>query len=173
MTPSMPRTVAGAIPEGGIGVPDTSVRSMRDRTAIVGVGATPYYRRGASAPQTVLELAGKAILAALGDAGLSCDDVDGFALYSGGGIDAALLAQTLGIPDVRFTATLTGGGGGAAGAIGLAAAAIVSGHADVVVSVMAMQQAPTGRFGSAFARRAPGAYSAPPTPESDFISHPG
>ena len=44
---------------------------MRDQTAIVGVGATPYYRRGASAPQTVLELAGKAILAALEDAGLT------------------------------------------------------------------------------------------------------
>ncbi|WP_235486192.1 hypothetical protein, partial [Frankia sp. AvcI1] len=26
-------------------------------TAIVGVGATPYYRRGGSAPQTITELA--------------------------------------------------------------------------------------------------------------------
>jgi acetyl-CoA acetyltransferase len=146
---------------------------MRDQTAVVGVGATPYYRRGASAPQTALELAGKAIMAALADAGLSCDDVDGFALYSGGGVDAALLAQTLGIPEVRFMATLTGGGGGAAGAIGLAAAGIVSGQADVVVSVMTMQQTAAGRFGSAFARRKPGAYSAPPTPESDFITHAG
>jgi acetyl-CoA acetyltransferase len=169
----MPSTAVGAIPEGETEVPENAIRSMRDQTAIVGGGATPYYRRGASAPQTVLELAGKAILAALEDAGLTCDDVDGFALYSGGGIDVALLSQSLGIPEVRFTATLTGGGGGAAGAVGLAAAGIVSGHADVVVSVMAMQQAPTGRFGSAFARRAPGAYSAPPTPESDFITHSG
>ena len=154
-------------------MPDESGRLLRDRTAIVGVGATPYYRRGASAPQTTLELAGKAVLAALADAGLRPDDVDGFALYSGGGFDPALLAQTLGIPNVRFMATLTGGGGGAPGAVGLAAAGIVSGHADVVVSVMAMQQPGAARFGSVFGRKEPGAYAARPTPESDFIAHAG
>jgi acetyl-CoA acetyltransferase len=147
--------------------------TLRDRTAIVGVGATPYYRRGASAPQTLLELAGKAVLAALNDAGLSPNDVDGFALYSGGGFDASLLAQVLGIPHVRFMATLTGGGGGAAGSVGLAAAGIVSGHADVVVSVMAMQQPGSARYGSVFGRKEPGTYSPPPTPESDFLAHAG
>jgi acetyl-CoA acetyltransferase len=141
-------------------VSDEHGRDLRDRTAIVGVGATPYYRRGASAPQTVLELAGKAVLAAVADAGLTPDDIDGFALYSGGGFDPALLAQSLGIPNVRFTATLTGGGGGAAGAIGLAAAGIVSGHADVVVSVMAMQQPGAARFGSVWARCSPSSRSA-------------
>ena len=30
---------------------------MRDQTAIVGVGATPYYKRGQSAPQTLHEKA--------------------------------------------------------------------------------------------------------------------
>ncbi len=163
---------AAAIREVEIAVPDEG-RSIRDRTAIVGVGATEYYRRGASSPQTVLELGAKAILAALADAGLTPDDVDGFALYTGGGFDPALMAQTLGIPDVRFMATLTGGGGGSAGAIGLAAAGIVSGQADVVVSVMAMQQPGAARFGSVFGRKEPGAYSAPATPESDFLAHAG
>jgi acetyl-CoA acetyltransferase len=145
--------------------------SLRDRTAIVGVGATPYYRRGASAPQTLLELAGKAMLAALSDAGLSPEDVDGFALYSSSRIDPSLLAQVLGIPNVRFMASLTGGGGGAAGSIGLAAAGIVSGHADVVVSLMALQQPGAARYGSVFARNGPG--SPPPSPESDFLVHAG
>ena len=36
---------------------------MRDATAIVGLGATPYYKRGTSAPQTLEELVGKAVLA--------------------------------------------------------------------------------------------------------------
>ena len=53
------------------------------------------------------------------------DDLDGFALYSMG-FDTSLFAQWLGVPEVRFTAMLTGGGGGAAGSVGLAAAAIAT-----------------------------------------------
>jgi acetyl-CoA acetyltransferase len=149
--------------------------TLKDQTAIVGVGATPYYKRGRSLPQTNLELAGKAVLAAVADAGLTIDDVDGLALYSMGlGGDTSLFAQVLGIPEVRFTATLTGGGGGAAGSVGLAAAAIVSGQAECVVSLMTLQQA-ASRFGASFAPRGkPGAqYSAPPSPESSFIQPSG
>src|ERR1700709_994035 len=98
-------------------------RSIRNQTAVVGVGRTPYYRRGQSLPQTKIELACKAIIDACDDAGLAVTDVDGFAYYSGG-FDTALIAQTLGIPEVKFTATLTGGGGGAAASVGLAANAI-------------------------------------------------
>ena len=57
---------------------------MRPETAIVGVGATPYYFRGESAPQTLYELIGKAVLAAVADAGLRIEDVDGLAFYAGG-----------------------------------------------------------------------------------------
>jgi acetyl-CoA acetyltransferase len=150
------------------------VNTLKDKTAIVGVGATPYYKRGESVPQTPMELAGKAVLAALADAGLTVDDLDGFALYSMG-FDTSLFAQWLGVPDVKFTAMLTGGGGGAAGSVGLAAAAIVSGMADCVVSVMTLQQAGS-RFGASFAPRgsAPSAtYSAPPSPEGNFIQPSG
>jgi acetyl-CoA acetyltransferase len=56
--------------------------SMKDKAAVVGVGFTPYYRRGQSLPQTELEMACKAILAALDDAGLTIRDLDGFAIYS-------------------------------------------------------------------------------------------
>jgi acetyl-CoA acetyltransferase len=149
--------------------------TLKDRAAVVGVGATPYYRRGQSAPQTNLELAGKAILAAVDDAGLTVDDIDGFALYSFGlGGDTSLMAQTLGIPEVRFTAMLTGGGGGAAGSVGLAAAAINAGMAECVVSVMSLQQA-ASRFGASYApRRQQGAqYAAPPSPEKDFLAPSG
>jgi acetyl-CoA acetyltransferase len=149
--------------------------TLRDKAAIVGVGATPYYKRGQSLPQTPLELAGKAMLAALDDAGLTVDDVDGLALYSMGlGGDTALFAQVMGIPEVRFTAMLTGGGGGSAGSVGLAAAAIGAGMATTVVSLMTLQQA-VSRFGTSYAPRGrPGAqYSAPPSPEKDFISPSG
>jgi len=147
--------------------------SLKDKTAIVGVGATPYYRRGESVPQTSMELAGKAVIAALDDAGLTVNDLDGFALYSMG-FDTSLFAQWLGVPDVKFTAMLTGGGGGAAGSVGLASAGIVAGMADVVVSVMTLQQA-ASRFGASFAPRGTrgAVYSAPPSPEATFIQPSG
>jgi acetyl-CoA acetyltransferase len=128
---------------------------LRD-VAIVGVGATEYYRRGQSWPRTTTELAASAILAACEDAGLKVTDVDGFAYYSGAGagygqkMDTADFMETLGIPEVTFTAALTSGGGGAAGSIGLARAAIVAGDANYVVTVMALQQA-RQRLGSVFA----------------------
>jgi len=151
---------------------------MTRQAAVVGVGSTPYYRRGESWPQTNMEMACKATLLALDDAGLTVDDLDGFALYSGG-LDTSLMAQVLGVPEVRFTAALIGGGGGAAGSVGLASAAIASGMAEVVVSFMVLSQAHM-RFGSVFARKAPGssagggqAYSAPSTPETDFLGPSG
>jgi acetyl-CoA acetyltransferase len=150
------------------------MNTLKDKTAVVGVGATPFSKRGESVPQTAMELAGKAVLAALDDAGLTVDDLDGFALYSMG-FDTSLFAQWLGVPDVRFTAMLTGGGGGAAGSVGLASAAIVSGMAQCVVSVMTLQQA-NNRFGASFAPRGSASaatYSAPPSPEGNFIQPSG
>ena len=149
--------------------------TLRDKAAIVGVGSTPYYKRGRSLPQTPFEMAGKAMLAALDDAGLVVGDVDGLALYSFGlGGDTSLFAQVMGIPEVRFTAMLTGGGGGAAGSVGLGAAAIASGMATCVVSLMSLQQA-ASRFGASYAPKGkPGAqYSAPPSPEGNFIQPAG
>jgi acetyl-CoA acetyltransferase len=133
--------------------------------AIVGVGSTKYYRRGQSLPRTPMELAGQAVLAALADAGLSATDVDGFAFYAGG-LDTALLAQTIGVPEVNFVATLTGGGGGAAGGVALAASAISSGQADVVVTVQVLQQSGY-RLGRGDATTGP--YAKSPTPERDFL----
>jgi acetyl-CoA acetyltransferase len=116
------------------------IPAMRDATAIVGIGETPFYKRGRSAPRTTHELAGQAIKTAVADAGLSLDDVDGITLYANGaGLDMAILAQTLGIPRLRLTAVLPGTGGGSTGAVGMAAAAIYAGVASVVVTVSSMQ----------------------------------
>jgi acetyl-CoA acetyltransferase len=117
---------------------------MRDATAVVGVGETPFYRRGQSYPQTLYELAGKAIMAAVADAGLSMDDVDGISYYGyGGGLDSAVLAQILGLRQLRWSVCVTGGGGGSAGAVGAASSAVVSGMASVVVTVSVSQHVMT------------------------------
>jgi acetyl-CoA acetyltransferase len=113
--------------------------TIRDQTAVVGVGATPYYRRGQSLPETQLSMACTAILAALDDAGLTVKDLDGFAIYAGS-CEPAEIASVLGVPEVRFAASLTSGGGGSAGSLGLAAAAIHGGLAEVCVSLMTLQQ---------------------------------
>jgi acetyl-CoA acetyltransferase len=90
-------------------------------------------------------MACKVILLALEDAGLAIQDLDGFAIYSGSA-DPAQLGAILGVPEIRFAATLTSGGGGSAGSIGLASAAIAGGMAEVCVSLMSLQQA-TRRLG--------------------------
>ena len=109
-------------------------------TAIVGVGETEFYKRGQSYPQTIYELAGNAYISAVEDAGLTMDDVDGLTYYGFGmGLDSAYLAQMLGIPQVRWSTCVTGGGGGCPGAIGLAVAAINAGMASVVVTVSPSQ----------------------------------
>lgn len=143
---------------------------LRD-VAIVGIGATDYYKRGESWPRTTTEMACEAILNACADAGLSVKDIDGFAYYSGAGagygekMDTADFMEILGIDEVTFTASLTSGGGGSAGSIGLARAAIVAGDATVVVTVMALQQAKQ-RLGSVFA-------AVPPTPTNSFLQPSG
>ena len=113
--------------------------TIKDKAAIVGVGATPYYKRGQSYPESEFSMACSAILAALEDAGLTINDLDGFSIYSGS-CDPAAVAAELGVPEVRWATTLTSGGGGCAGALGVAAAAIDGGMASTVVTLMTLQQ---------------------------------
>lgn len=113
--------------------------TIKDKAAIAGVGATPYYKRGQSYPQTELSMACKAILQAAEDAGLTVNDLDGFALYAHA-CEPAEVAATLGVPEVRYTTMITGGGGASAGALGVAASAIHAGMATAVVTVMTVQQ---------------------------------
>jgi acetyl-CoA acetyltransferase len=144
---------------------------MTHEVAIVGIGATPYFRRGQSRPRTTTSLVGEAILNACADAGIAIADVDGMALYSmsgagyGQNMDPGSIMETLGMRELTFTATLTAGGGGSAGSIGLARAAILAGDAKCVVTVMALQQADI-RFGQIYNTR-------DATPESSFVKPSG
>jgi acetyl-CoA acetyltransferase len=122
----------------------------KPQCAIAGVGSTAYYFRGSSAPQTLYELACKAILAALEDAGLAVEDVDGLAFFAGG-LDPGLITESLNIPELTFAGTVAGYGGGSAGVIDLAAAAVESGRAKHVVCVGACQQG-LNRYGAALSR---------------------
>ena len=90
-------------------------------------------------------MACRAIISRSRTPGSSVDDLDGFAIYSTRAIPRRS-PRSLGVPEVRFAASLTSGGGGSAGSIGLASAAIVGGMADVCVTLMTLQQV-TRRLG--------------------------
>lgn len=121
----------------------------RPAVAIAGVGSTPYYFRGESTPQTIYELIGKAVIAAVDDAGLNIADIDGMAFYAYG-FEAAQIVEQLGIPELSFAAIVSGQGGGSAGILDLAAMAIETGRAKTVVCIGACQQL-ANRYGQSLA----------------------
>ena len=126
---------------------------MRPEAAIAGVGSTPYYFRGESAPQTLYELIGKAALAAVADAGIAITEVDGFAFYASG-FEPGLITEMLGIPEVNFASTVAAQGGGSAGVLDLAAMAVASGKAKHVLCIGACQQS-KNRYGLTLANLSP------------------
>ncbi len=118
--------------------------------AIVGSGATPYYFRGLSAPQTQYELIGKAILAACANAGIAVEQIDGIVSYAHG-FEASNICEMLGIPELSYAATVTGQGGGSAGVLDLAASAIETDRAKMVVCIGCSQQLGAHRYGTSLA----------------------
>ncbi len=135
----------------------------QDRCAIVGIGATDYYVRGKSWPRTINDMAAEAIMNACADAGISHKQIDGIAYYSSAGagyldkFDTASLMETLGMPHISFSATLTSGGGGCPGAIGLATAGLMNEDCTYTITLMALQQLPQHRLGVVFGASAPSA----------------
>ena len=107
--------------------------------AIAGIGSTPIYFRGESWPQTMPELIGKAVMAAVADAGLTLDEVDGLAFFAFG-FDTALLIETLGLKNVTFAHCVSSFGSGLAGMLDLAAMGIETGRAKNIVCIGGTQQ---------------------------------
>src|SRR5258708_26419903 len=120
--------------------------TTQDKTAIVGLGETQYYKRGA-APVSEFRLALEAIQRAADDAGIPVTAIDGIASYSNDRNDSIRVATALGLPELRFTNMFWGGGGGGGSrAIGNAAAASVAHFATAVVVYRALAQGQFGRF---------------------------
>src|SRR5438067_12981945 len=112
---------------------------MRGATAIVGLGQTPWYKRG-SAADPELKLALRAVVAAAANAGIDPRDIDGFVSWGSEKNAGQNMMSALGTRDLCFGALMWTHGGGSAGSIGLAATAIVTGQADIVVIIRAMAE---------------------------------
>lgn len=118
---------------------------LRDRAAIAGIGRTEYAR---DSGVSTLTLALRAIRAALDDAGLTVAEVDGVACHRvGDSVQATLVAQSLGIRDLRYHLDLFGGGSQSAWTVGSAALAVATGVAECVVCWRAVNARSEFRMG--------------------------
>ena len=114
----------------------------------VGVGQSEYTKWGGIKDRSQFQVTAEAIVSAVRDAGLKVTDIDGFTSFSNDTNHAPLMQVALGVPELRYSAMVWGGGGGGScGAISLACAAIESGQADVVVAYRGLCQGQGQRFG--------------------------
>ncbi|MEU5049606.1 lipid-transfer protein [Streptomyces sp. NPDC021096] len=105
--------------------------TLKDTTAIVGIGQTPFARQ---LPESEKTLACRAVLAALDDAGLSPSQVDAFASYTMETTDEVEIAKAIGAGDVTFFSRVGYGGGGSCATVAHLAAALTTGQATVGVA---------------------------------------
>lgn len=118
---------------------------FRGSTAVVGVGATDYVKRGTATLSTA-KLVLTAILAACEDAGADPRAIDGFVSYGGDSSEGLAIAAALGVHEVRWSTEIWGGGGGGlAAAVNCAAAAVYSGQARCVAVYRGLSEAVDGR----------------------------
>ncbi|WP_223167607.1 thiolase C-terminal domain-containing protein [Nonomuraea sp. SYSU D8015] len=118
---------------------------FRDATAIAGVGYTPFTR---DSGVSTLTLACRAVLAALDDAGLTADDVDGLATHRvGDSAPPTLVGPALGLTDLSWHLDQFGGGSVSHAVVGQAALAVAAGLAETVVCYRAINARSEFRMG--------------------------
>jgi acetyl-CoA acetyltransferase len=122
------------------------IRSLGGQAAIVGVGQTEFSK---AAGRSETQLASEAILAALRDAGLGTEDVDGLVSYTIDPVEETELVRSIGAPLIRWSSRVPYGGGGSQGVLLHAAAAVATGAARVVVAYRAIKARSGARFGRA------------------------
>jgi acetyl-CoA acetyltransferase len=132
---------------------------LKDRTAIVGIGETPFAKRLEDSEK---ELACQAILAALDDAGIDPAEVDGLASYTMENTDEVEIARNLGLGDVAFFAQVGYGGGAGPATLGLLAMAVATGPCRVGVAWRSRKRGSGGRpWAGAQQASIPGAFTRP------------
>jgi acetyl-CoA acetyltransferase len=121
-------------------------------TAIVGIGATEFSKESG---RSELRLAVEAVAAALADAGLGPEDVDGLVTFSADTNPEIEVARALGMGELTFFSRIHYGGGAACATVHQAAMAVDAGVADVVVCYRAFNERSGSRFGAGVQGRPP------------------
>lgn len=112
--------------------------------AIAGIGATAFSRDSGHSEQA---LATQAALAALSDAGLSADAVDGLVCFTHDTTVEMDLARDCGFGDITFLDRVASGGGSCCATIGHAAMAIAAGVATTIVCFRSFNGRSRVRYG--------------------------
>jgi len=105
--------------------------TIRDRTAIAGIGATGFAK---SLEGSEKLLACQAIVAALDDAGIDPGEVDALSSYTMEATDEVDIAKNIGAGDITFFSQVGFGGGAGGGVVGHLAMAVATGQARVGVA---------------------------------------
>ncbi|SDB35218.1 transporter [Pseudomonas sp. NFACC13-1] len=128
-----------------------SSANFRNAVSVAGVGLRQYKRGKAPLPEQGVLIG--AIIDACEDAGFAPALIDGFVSYGDDNNEPVRLMSDLGTQELRLNAQMWGGGGGGiAGAFGLAASAIATGQATAVVVFRALVQDNSGRLSAAVMR---------------------
>lgn len=117
---------------------------LSGKASIVGIGATDFSK---DSGRSELRLAAECVRAALDDAGLRPEDVDGLVSFTMDTNTEIAVARAAGIPELRFFSRIHYGGGAAAATVQQAAMAVATGVADVVVCYRAFNERSGMRFG--------------------------
>ncbi|MFC5697444.1 hypothetical protein ACFPU0_17995 [Pseudomonas sp. GCM10022186] len=125
--------------------------NLRNAVSVAGIGLRQYKRGKAPLPEQGVLV--HAIVDACEDAGFDPALIDGFVSYGDDKNEPVRLMSDLGTRELRLNAQMWGGGGGGiAGAFGLAASAIATGQATAVVVFRALVQNNSGRMSAAVMR---------------------
>jgi acetyl-CoA acetyltransferase len=118
--------------------------SLKNEAAIAGIGLTEFSK---SSGVSELSLAAQCISAAIDDAGIKPEEVDGLASYTLDSTDEVEVARAVGCGDLTFFSRINYGGGAAVGLIHQAAMAVATGSAKNVVVWRAMNGRSGQRMG--------------------------
>ncbi len=115
---------------------------LKDAAAIVGIGQTDFAKQLEGSEK---KLALTAILAALADAGIAPEQVDGLASYTLETSDEVEIAKNLGAGDISFFSQIGYGGGAGPATVGHLAMAIATGQCRVGVAWRSRKRGSGGR----------------------------
>ncbi len=130
----------------------TRANRLADEAAIVGIGATEFSK---DSGRSEMRMAVEATAAALDDAGVDPEQVDGMVTFTMDGNPEIEIARNLGIGELTFFSRIHHGGGAACATVQQAAMAVATGVADVVVCYRAFNERSGRRFGAGVQDRPP------------------
>ncbi len=118
--------------------------TLHDEAAVAGIGQTAYTKNSGVSE---LSLACEAVRAAIDDAGIRPDEVDGLVTYTMDSSDEVEVARTVGIGDMTYWSQVNYGGGAAVGTLAHAVMAVATGAATNVVVYRALNGRSGQRMG--------------------------